>query len=184
MSGEGRPGGGEQLRADGLRVEDIDTVEVRTYTTATEVAGNADPRTAFEAKFSIAYCVAAAFRLGSVRLRAFEPAALADGTLREVMRRTTVVADDGMERLFPDRRQATVTVRERSGATRTAERHTRKGDPDDPLTDAELGEKFADLAVPVIGESAATALAGALWSLPDLPRVPDLPLPSAREESR
>jgi 2-methylcitrate dehydratase PrpD len=165
-----------RLRANGLSAEDIDSVEIRTYTTATKVAGNPDPRTAFEAKFSASYCVAAAFHLGSVRLRAFEPEALADASLRDLMRRTTVAADEEMERLFPDQRHATVTVRERSGATRTAERHTRKGDPDDPLTDAELGEKFDDLVTPVLGASAATTLSEALWSLADLPSVRDLPI--------
>ncbi|MBO0826376.1 MAG: MmgE/PrpD family protein [Streptosporangiales bacterium] len=165
-----------RLRADGLRAEDVDSIEVRTYTTATKVAGVADPRTAFEAKFSNAYCVAAAVALGSVRLRAFEPNALADKTIRDLVSRTTVVADDAMEELFPGRRCATVVVTDRSGETRVAERTTRKGDPDDPLTDGELAEKFADLVAPVIGEAATERLSAALWSLASNPAVRDLPL--------
>lgn len=168
-----------QMRADGLAPEDIESVEVRTYTTATRVAGNTDPRTAFEAKFSIAYCVAAACRFGAVRLRAFEPDALSDPELRELAARVTVLPDEEMERFFPGQRHATVAVVERSGASHVVERRTRKGDPDDPLTDSELADKFLDLANPVLGAERAAALSDALWSLPDLARARELPLSGA-----
>lgn len=168
------------LRASGVRAEDVTAVRVRTYRTATEVAGNTDPRTAFEAKFSTAYCVAAALWLGTVRLRAFEPEPLADPVIRDIVARTTVEADDAMEQVFPGKRCATVTVTDGSGREHVAERETRKGDPDDPLTAAELADKFTDLAAPVVGGAAADELAAALLGLADLARVRDLPLGGAR----
>ncbi|MNC90422.1 hypothetical protein D3C83_65190 [compost metagenome] len=42
---------------------------------------------------------------------------------------------------------------------------TRKGDPELPLTDAELDDKFVELAAPVIGDAAAKALLKDLWAL-------------------
>jgi hypothetical protein len=42
---------------------------------------------------------------------------------------------------------------------------TRKGDPELPLTDAELDDKFLELAAPVIGKAAAAALLKDLWAL-------------------
>ena len=42
---------------------------------------------------------------------------------------------------------------------------TRRGDPDDPLSDDEVTDKLVDLATPVIGAEAATALARTLWAL-------------------
>ncbi|MGP1676599.1 MAG: hypothetical protein ACTS6J_05505, partial [Burkholderiales bacterium] len=39
----------------------------------------------------------------------------------------------------------------------------RKGDPELPLTDAELNDKFTELAQPVLGEAAAAALLTQLW---------------------
>lgn len=168
------------LRAGGLAAAEIDTIEVTTYRTATKVAGNPDPRTAFEAKFSTAYCVAAALVLGSVRLRAFEPEALADPAIRALVARTTVVPDDAMERAFPGQRHARVVVVDKAGQRHEYERRTRKGDPDDPLTDAELAEKFDDLAAPVLGAEAAKALSATLWSLPELASVRDLPIGAGR----
>jgi 2-methylcitrate dehydratase PrpD len=164
------------LRSGGLAADDIDTVEVTTYRTATKVAGNPDPHTAFEAKFSTAYCVAAAFVLGSVRLRAFEPDALADPAIRGLVERTSVVPDDAMESLFPGRREARLVVVDRAGERHEYTRHTRKGDPDDPLTDGELRAKFLDLAEPVLGTAGADALGEALWALPDQPSVRALPM--------
>jgi hypothetical protein len=40
---------------------------------------------------------------------------------------------------------------------------TRKGDPEMPLTDDELDDKFLELATPVIGQAGAHALLAQLW---------------------
>ena len=42
---------------------------------------------------------------------------------------------------------------------------TRKGDPEMPLTDAELNDKFLELAMPVLGDATSRRLLAALWSL-------------------
>src|SRR5205823_1825445 len=42
---------------------------------------------------------------------------------------------------------------------------TRKGDPDLPLTDAELEDKYMELAAPVLGGAKAKALLARLWQL-------------------
>jgi 2-methylcitrate dehydratase PrpD len=153
-----------ELRAEGLDVPAITSVEVETYTTATKVAGYTDPRTAFEAKFSIVYCVSAALGLGTVRLAAFTDERLADPGLRKLAGRVTVRASEEFDKDFPGKRRAVVTVHLADGTSVSRARDTRKGDPDDPLTDAELRDKFDDLAVPVIGEKAARTLGDTLWA--------------------
>ena len=160
-----------QLRADGLTAADVDRLAVRTYITATKVAGNPAPATAFEAKFSTAYCVAAALVLGSVRLRTFEPEALSDPRIRRLAARVALEADEAMEADFPGRRRAAVTAIDRSGREWRAERNTRKGDPDDPLSESELAGKFLDLAEPVIGAARAATLSTALWRTAELSSV-------------
>lgn len=153
-----------ELRAEGLDVSAIRSVDVETYTTATKVAGYADPQSAFEAKFSLAYCVGAALQLGRVRLAAFTPERLADPVLRDLVSRVTVRAAEEFDEYFPGMRPARVTVHLADGTSVTRTRRTRKGDPDDPLTDEELRDKFDDLAHPVIGEAAARAFGDALWA--------------------
>jgi hypothetical protein len=48
----------------------------------------------------------------------------------------------------------------------------RKGDPELPLSDAELGDKLIELSSPVIGESAARALLARLWTLDTTTELP------------
>ena len=154
-----------EMRAEGLVSSSIDAIEIGTYTTATKVAGYDDPQSEFEAKFSLVYCVAAAFQLGSVRLAAFAPNMLIDPDLRALIARSKVSADPEFDADFPGRRRARVTVRLADGSSVSRVRNTRKGDPDDPLTDAELKSKFDDLAVPVIGAERSGELSDALWNL-------------------
>ena len=59
-----------ELRAGGVRAEDVTRVEIETYQVATEVAGHASPAGTEQARFSLAYTVAAALVLGTVRLGA------------------------------------------------------------------------------------------------------------------
>ncbi len=59
---------------------------------------------------------------------------------------------------------------------------TRKGDPDNPLTDEELTAKYRELAAPVIGDTAADQLLATLWELDELDDIEALrPTPPALE---
>jgi 2-methylcitrate dehydratase PrpD len=154
-----------ELREEAVDPNLIESIEIQTYTTATRVAGYQDPQTEFEAKFSLRYCVAAALWLGSVRLGAFTTESLNHPGIRDLLTRITVTAEPEFDRDFPARRRARVTLHMADGSTRVRQRDTRKGDPDDPLTDAEIQAKFDDLAGPVIGAESAAALVDQLWSL-------------------
>ncbi|GAA1169660.1 MmgE/PrpD family protein [Pseudonocardia alaniniphila] len=157
-----------------VRVPEVREIRVATYGAAIKVAGNPDPKTPFEAKFSTAYCVAAAFVLGSVRLQAFTEERLSDPVLRDLVGRTRLAVDPEYDAAFPGQRAARVTIIDKDGTETHHIRNTRKGDPDDPLTDAELAEKFEDLAVPVVGKREAAEWSRALWRLADLVDVREL----------
>jgi 2-methylcitrate dehydratase PrpD len=147
------------------RPEDIARIRVGGYRATVEVAGIADPATAAEARFSTAYLVATALTHGSVRLAAFEPARLADAATRALMKKVELSLDAECDAGFPSRRAARVTFHLRDGRVQTCFQATRKGDPDDPLSDAELESKYLELAVPVIGEKRAGTLLERLWRL-------------------
>jgi 2-methylcitrate dehydratase PrpD len=158
--------GALELRAEEeIDLDRIVRIEVETYGTAIKVAGNPSPRTAFEAQFSLPYTVAAALRLGSVRLAAFEPEMLEDPMLRSLVDRVTLAVDDELDAAFPTQRGARVRVVLEDGTEHDRYRPTRKGDPDLPLTDAELAEKFRELVEPYLGVDATSSLEQTLWSL-------------------
>lgn len=150
-----------------LRPDEIDTIDVASYGAALAVAGNPDPRTPFEGKFSLPYTVAAALHLGSVRLAAFDQERLEDEELRATMHRVTLATDPDLDAAFPGQRGANVTVRTTDGRTLSAHRPTRRGDPELPLTDEELGAKFEELVAGELGDQAASDLLAQLWALPN-----------------
>ncbi|TMH38042.1 MAG: MmgE/PrpD family protein [Betaproteobacteria bacterium] len=149
----------------GVAAAEIARVRVGGYRATLEVAGIADPATAAEARFSTPYLVATALTHGSVRLAAFEPARLQDPATRSLMRRVEVVLAPELEAAFPAQRAARVAIESRDGRRGEHLQPTRKGDPDMPLSDAELEHKYLELASPVLGEEPARTLLARLWKL-------------------
>ena len=149
----------------GVAAGGIAQVRIETYGEALQVAGNAHPATAAEARFSIPYVVATALMHGSVRLAAFDAARIADAATRDLMGRIVLKLDPKIDADFPGRRAALVTIQTIDGRIEKLLQQTRKGDPDMPLTDAELEEKYFELTVPVVGRAKAAALLERLWHL-------------------
>ena len=147
-----------------LKTEDIERIDVGTYRAGVEVAHYAQPRTPAEARFSMKYVVATALTHGSVRLAAFEPARLSDRATRALMEKVSVALDPELDATFPRQRAARVAITAR-GRREELLQPTRKGDPDMPLSDAELEDKFRELAFPVLGKQGAQSLLARLWKL-------------------
>lgn len=81
------------------------------------------------------------------------------------MKRITAELDPEVDAGFPGRRAARVEVVLRDGRRFTHLQPDRKGDPELPLTDADLEGKLQELASPVIGEADARALLDRIWTL-------------------
>ena len=148
-----------------LRTDEIQSVKIGTYRAGLEVAHYEEPRTPAEGRFSLKYVVATALTHGSVRLAAFEDERLNDKTTRALMKKMTVALDPELDAAFPGQRAARVSIQLADGRSEAFLQPTRKGDPDLPLSDKELEEKFLELAVPVLGNAAARKLLERLWRL-------------------
>ena len=109
--------------------------------------------------------MASALAHGSVRLAAYEPARLNDPVTRELMERVNVDVDPELDAAFPGQRAARVEVVTRAGQRFGYLQPNRKGDPEQPLTDAELDSKFLELSSPVTGADTAKTLLSRLWRL-------------------
>jgi 2-methylcitrate dehydratase PrpD len=155
----------ELQRQHGIEAADIQRVHVATYQPALDIACYQRPTTANEARFSLSYVVASALAHGSVRLAAFEPARLEDPLTRDLMERLTVAVDPEIDAAFPGQRAARIEILMRDGRRLTHLQPNRKGDPEHPLSDAELEGKLIELASPVIGAAEAHTLLERLWHL-------------------
>ena len=148
----------------GVRPEDIEKIDVRTYRAGVEVAHYEHPSTPAEGRFSMKYVVATALTHGSVRLAAFEPPRMNDKGTRALMEKVSVGLDPELDAVFPRQRAARVAITAKGRREEFVQPH-RKGDPEMPLTDADLEAKFMELAAPVVGKEEAKALLGRLWKL-------------------
>jgi 2-methylcitrate dehydratase PrpD len=158
----------------GIRADDIEQISIGTYRAALEVAGYESPATPAEARFSVKYTVASALVHGSVRLAAFEPARMNDVATRALMKKITLTLDPELDAAFPGQRAARVEIRLRDGRVLSWLQPFRKGDPEAPLSDRELEQKYRELADPVLGSEAAGALLEKLHRLDELPGLETL----------
>src|SRR5207247_3245279 len=129
-----------------------------------EVAHYEEPRTPAEARFSRKDVAATARTPGNVRRAAFEPERLNDRATRALMEKVSVGLDPELDATFPRQRAARVAITAR-GRREELLQPTRKGDPDLPLSDAEVEGKFMELAAPVLGKQGAQSLLARLWKL-------------------
>lgn len=152
-------------------------IEVDTYQTALDVTGNYHPVSAYQAKFSMPYVLVQALRYGSVRLEAFSDEHLADEESREMMQHVVINACPELTAKFPMARSARVRLVLSGGRVLEYFSPFRKGDPEEPLTDLELKDKFTELVTPVIGVESTCWLASQIWKLEEL-KLSDLRLVS------
>nr|ART40299.1 K324 [uncultured bacterium] len=124
----------------------ITAVHISTYKAALTLCDKADPHTAPDAKFSLQFCAASALLRGRVGLAEFSDAALVDKDLRAVLPRIEVTVDPAREAAYPGCWSAAVRVTLADGRSFQAAQERPKGDPENPLTEAELETKFRGLA--------------------------------------
>ena len=155
----------------------IKNIQIGSYQKTYEICRNPNPKTPYEAKFSAEYCAAMAFHKGrALRSGDFLKENFQDPSIKRLMGTVNLTIDDGCQSVFPSVRSAKVIVETLNGEIFAHFAPTRKGDPDNPLSDLELSHKYADLVEPVVGKSASQALLLALWSTDELKSIRDLKL--------
>jgi len=132
--------------------EDVERVEVATHSQAVRIAGNPRPRTPYEAKFSIHYCVAISLLKGRPGLADFSEELLADERVRELMGKIEVFVDPEIDAQFPAKWPARVRIRTRDGRVLEALVEHPLGDPENPMSFEDVEAKMADLARGILAE--------------------------------
>jgi 2-methylcitrate dehydratase PrpD len=161
-----------ELRArHGLAADAVAEVEVGVTDVVPDVLQHARPGTALERKFSMQFCAATAVTTGRVDMACFEDGPVRDADTRELMGRVRMVVDRDLPKALEQNAWSRVTVRLRDGRTLASPPRGASGHPDQPLTDAQLRDKFLGCASPVLGSDAADALADQVLHLEDVPDV-------------
>lgn len=126
--------------------DDVQSIRVRTYQTALDITANFTPENIYAAKFSLPFCVALALKEGSCGPADFTPASLTDPVIRSLMEKTELEVDPELDARHPALWPAAVEIITRRGDVLAGATDSPKGDPENPLTAAELEEKFMNLA--------------------------------------
>ena len=97
-------------------------------------------RTAYEGRFSAAYCMARALLDGTLGVESFMPAQLADPRAAAIAAKVTYREEELPE--FPQSFPARVTAIKRDGSSVTAYIAHNLGSPGNPLSNAQIDHKF------------------------------------------
>ncbi|MVU81179.1 MmgE/PrpD family protein [Nocardia sp. ET3-3] len=141
----------------------IDSVRVGTFAIATKHAGR-ELDTVLQAQLSLPFTVAVALQRGAVTLTDFDAATRGDADVRALMDTVVVELDAAADAAYPRTgRPADVTITLRDGARYHCRIEQPRGEPSNPLSDAELEAKAQGLVEPVIGADGAKELIAAAW---------------------
>jgi 2-methylcitrate dehydratase PrpD len=127
------------------------------------VEAKRDPRTEYDAKFSLQYSVAALVVHGEVTLESYTGPAIRDPAVLALAARV-----EHVERDFPTYPQAFpgwVRIETRDGATRERELAHQRGGPDNPLTTADVATKFRGNASLALDQADVEELERAILTL-------------------
>jgi 2-methylcitrate dehydratase PrpD len=151
---------------------DIAGIAIETFREAVALGADCPvPRTTEDAQYSLPYPVAAALVFGRLGVGEINLPALADGRVQRLLRVMTLSDDRAFSERFPAERWARVEIRLHDGRLLRSEPAQARGDPERPLSDAELREKFFSLAEPVLGPQKAQRIEQAVSALSEGPTL-------------
>jgi len=172
-------------KTHGIRLEDIEEVRCRVnpfrYRSNFEPADvKYRPPTAYAARFSMPYLVAARLLRERVGLREFSPAALSDPTVLALAQKVTREYEEAPVSLYG---LGHVTIRTRDGQTHAHRIESLRGTPENPASAEDIQAKFRDNAGMALPTRRVEAIADAVARLDmqdNVGRVVRLTVPARR----
>lgn len=154
------------MKENGLRAEDVNDIQVETYSIAAEHAHTGWQDYA-SAQLSFPYIMALGLKFGWIKVAHFEDATRKSAEMARYCSLVHVKGTPEMDGLYPANRPARVIVTTNRGVFRK-EAMEALGAREVPLSDDGLARKFHDLVDPVFGASRADQLLDRLWHLDDI----------------
>src|SRR5246127_5102676 len=156
------------IKTNDLKADQVEKVQIRSLARAADILSDPskyDPHTKETADHSLPYVIAAALVDRQVTPTQFEIKKIMDPKIREQLRKVEVVADPEIEKVFPALQRVIVNITTNDGRKLSKQLDYPKGDPRNPLSDAEIEEKFAALADGVLSSAGQKKLKDAIWNL-------------------
>ncbi len=145
--------------------EEIESIVVRTHRNAKQGSDIPDYRSPLHARLSIQYGIASILVRGRAGLKEYEEEAIRDPEVRRISDRVHIEIDEEIQKLYPNPRSMIVEIRDRNGNSASARIDHAKGDPENPMTEAELIAKFRDVTADVIPPERAERIIAAAGTI-------------------
>lgn len=145
--------GGVVLDADG-----VETVTVAVYQGALDLLAGVEPTNPYLAKFNLPFCIASALMFGHAELADFSTERIRDPRIARMMQKIELRSDPGLTTMYPRKWPARVEIVKQNGERLTGSVTYPKGDPENPLSEAEVVAKFKSLTRGLIADEWADTL--------------------------
>jgi 2-methylcitrate dehydratase len=166
--------GAFQLR-DRVRIDQVEEVRVDSYRNAFLMMGGEpsrwSPTTRETADHSLPYVVACALLDGKVNDASFSEARMNDAAIRALMKKITIFEDEALTALYPESAPARVSVRHTGGEALSIDVRYPKGHARNPMSDAEIDEKFGYFVQPLLGKKRSQRVLATLWDFENVADV-------------
>jgi 2-methylcitrate dehydratase len=167
-----------QLRPEVGDLAKVSRLDIDTFNAAVDIIGNDPekwrPKTRETADHSLPYCTAVALADGEVTERQFAPARFTDPALLELVAKTRVHRDALLNQRYPRGIPNRLTVTLADGRQLVREVEFPRGHALNPMTDAEVEQKFRRLVEPRLGKEKADRILAACWNLEKLKAAGEL----------
>jgi 2-methylcitrate dehydratase len=167
----------ELVEEHDLAPEQVETITIHSLARAADILADPskyDPRSKETADHSLPYVIAAALAERQVTPLQFTDAKIMDPTIRAQLAKVKVLADPEIEALFPGLQRVRVEIATTDGRTLTRQLDYPKGDPRNPLTDAEIAGKLTALADGIASAQDVARIQNAVRRTEEFDRVSDL----------
>jgi 2-methylcitrate dehydratase PrpD len=149
-----------QLRAAGVRADDVERIEIAVHSLVLELTGKKEPKDGLEAKFSVYHGCAVGLLFGEAGEGEFADALVTSDAVVNIRRKVVATVDPTI-----DEAEVRAVAVMKDGTRKSVHVEHAIGSLQRPLKDADLARKFTSLAGPVLGEAALIPLMSAAWAL-------------------
>ena len=150
----------------GIDPSEVQSVSARVHPLVLELVDRPNPRVGLEGKFSYQHSMAVGLVDGAAFPAQYSDARVADPVIAGLRDRIQATIDESMAE---DASEVTITLRNGQEHSQRIEHAT--GAPDNPMTDAQLNEKFRALVGDVFPPAEVDLMLSALWDLDQAPDV-------------
>ena len=148
----------EAFRKTDGKIEKIDRIIVETYPAAVRLAGIPHATTPSAGRFSIPFSVALALVKGDAGADKYCEKNVKDDAVQALAGKVELAVSEKWDKLYPQKRGASVTLFHREGKSWSEEVDLAKGEPENPASWEEIYEKFLTNAILLISREDAERL--------------------------